>query len=391
MHSRKAFLFAAFASLMLPAAESRASAAPAAPAVHLAMPAMAGPLGLNTHPMGFNAGMLGHVFVTGAASGIGLAQKHARAADASYTGDIANGMVFVQNAGSPVQFFVQGGVYALPRLGMDYRRASETTRDTFGYVPQAYLKVAPNDSISVMAGKLPTLIGNEFTFTFQNMNIQRGLLWNQENAVNRGVQANVAAGPWNAALSWNDGFYSGKYTWLTGLMAYAIDENNAVAVAGGGNLGQSARNTAATPRAQNNSSIVNLIYTHTAGPWTFSPYLQYTYVKDDPALGYTQSAETQGAALLANYEMSDSLSLAARAEYIAASGTPGNGAADLLYGEGSRAWSFTLTPTYRMGLLFARAEASYVRASRIVAGRGFGDAGNDDEQARLLLEAGMLF
>jgi len=31
-----------------------------------------------------------------------------------------------------------------------------------------------------MAAKLPTLIGAEYTFTFENMNIERGLLWNQE-------------------------------------------------------------------------------------------------------------------------------------------------------------------------------------------------------------------
>ncbi len=62
-----------------------------------------------------------------------------------------------------------------------------------------------------MAGKLPTLIGAEYTFTFENMNIERGLLWNQENAVNRGVQANFTSGPVAVSVSWNDGFYPNRY------------------------------------------------------------------------------------------------------------------------------------------------------------------------------------
>jgi Putative beta-barrel porin-2, OmpL-like. bbp2 len=37
---------------------------------------------------------------------------------------------------------------------------------------------------------LPTLIGAEYTFSFQNANIERRVLWNQENAVNRGIQLN---------------------------------------------------------------------------------------------------------------------------------------------------------------------------------------------------------
>ena len=45
---------------------------------------------------------------------------------------------------------------------------------------------------SAEVGALPTLIGAEYTFSFENMNIERGLLWNQENAVNKGIQLNEA-------------------------------------------------------------------------------------------------------------------------------------------------------------------------------------------------------
>jgi hypothetical protein len=43
------------------------------------------------------------------------------------------------------------------------------------------------------------LIGAEYTFTFENMNIQRGLLWNQENAVTRGVQVNQTMGKFGSS------------------------------------------------------------------------------------------------------------------------------------------------------------------------------------------------
>ncbi len=43
--------------------------------------------------------------------------------------------------------------------------------------------------------------GRGYTFTFQNTNIHRGVLWNQENAVNKGVQLNYASGPLSISAS----------------------------------------------------------------------------------------------------------------------------------------------------------------------------------------------
>jgi hypothetical protein len=75
-------------------------------------------------------------------------------------------------------------------------------------LPQAYSKIMSTDNLSVKPGKLPTILGTETTFTYQNMNIQHGLLWNQENAVNCGVQVNYAQGRMTFALSAHDSFYS---------------------------------------------------------------------------------------------------------------------------------------------------------------------------------------
>lgn len=141
-----------------------------------------------------------------------------------------------------------------------------------------------------------------------------------------------------------------------------------------------------TPLLQNNSQIYNLIYTHKTGPWTLTPYLQYSSVDADASTGITDGAQTYGAALLASYSYNDQIRLAARAEYIDSSG-----GANLLYGADSSAWSFTVTPTYQKDAFFLRAEASIVEIDDGVAGSQFGASGNDDTQGRLMFETGFIF
>jgi hypothetical protein len=276
-------------------------------------------------------------------------------------------------------------------LGTPYLKAGDTVDALYGVVPQAFVKFVPSEHFNVMVGKLPTMFGGEYTFTFEDMNIERGLLWNQENTVARGVQANWSHGPVSASLSWNDGFYSNRYTWLSGSFAYAFDSSNTLAVVAGGNTDQTTRIGTATPLLQNNGQIYNLIYTHTGGPWTITPYLQYTRVPQNSDIGITHSASTLGAALLANYAFNGHFSLAGRAEYIDSSGSAANGAPNLLYGPGSSAWSLTLTPTWQDRMLFVRGDVSYVKANDATPGLAFGPNLDDTAQSRVLLEAGVLF
>jgi hypothetical protein len=63
------------------------------------------------------------------------------------------------------------------------------------------LKLVPEKNTSIQFGLLPTLMGAEYTFSFQNMNIERGLLWGQENAITRGVQINQTMGKFTASFS----------------------------------------------------------------------------------------------------------------------------------------------------------------------------------------------
>jgi putative OmpL-like beta-barrel porin-2 len=260
-------------------------------------------------------------------------------------------------------------------------------------LPVAYLKIAPTDSFSIMAGNLPTLIGAEYTFTFENMNIERGLLWNQENAINRGVQVNYSKGPLSGSLSWNNGFYSHSYTWLIGSLAWTINPANTLSFVGGGNLGFAKSTQLVTPLLNNNGQIYNLIYEYNNSPWIIEPYFQETVIPHNPSIGVLKATETIGGAILASYAFTDKIFLAGRAEYIGTTGNGNttNGAANLLYGVGSEAWSLTLTPTFQWKQFFFRAEASYVQAMSYTAGSVFGKQGTNPAQVRGLIETGVIF
>jgi hypothetical protein len=375
-----------------------AAATPAPPAM---LPGMAGPLAVNPKPASFDLGPLDKVFVTGVVSGFGQVQNHKFPGDKSSLLDVDHAMIMINKPDGLVQFFLHAGAYSLPDLGVPYLRASDATKAFYGPLPQGFVKLAPTDNFSILAGNLPTLIGAEYTFSFENMNVQRGLLWNQENAVNRGVQVNYTAGPLALAFSWNDGFYSKKYSWAWGSATYTIDDANTVAFIASGNTKKTSVSTSATPLFQNNEQLYNLIYTHTAGPWTFQPYLQYTHVPALPEFGAPKSASTTGVALLMNYNFdSDAtpadwrvagFNLPVRVEYISSTGNATDGAPNLMYGPGSKAWSLTVTPTYQYKIFFARAEFSYVGTRKTTPGFAFGPNGNDTSQSRALFEVGMLF
>jgi hypothetical protein len=381
------------------------SAQDQAPGAAAAPPALQLPvavtLSASQTPARFDMGGIGPVYLTGVLSGLVQSQNHRFPSDQAWEADVDNAQLFINKPDGMWQFFVQTGYYALPALGVPYVHANEATPALFTPFPQAYLKFVPNDSFSVMVGKLPTLVGAESTFSFQNMNIQRGLLWNQENAVNRGVQLNYTRGPLTLAFSVNDGFYSSHPSWVSGLASYALDKSSTLTFVGAGNTSETDVSSFRTPPFQNNQQIYNLIYTRTAGPWTIQPYLQYAHVPRLEQFDANGSASTWGGALLASYDFGagtvpaalrlPGFKLAGRLEYISSTGSVAGGAPNLLYGPGSAAWSLTLTPTYQHRNFFVRGELSYVGTSDRAAGAAFGTSGNKNSQVRGLVELGLLF
>jgi putative OmpL-like beta-barrel porin-2 len=268
----------------------------------------------------------------------------------------------------------------------------------------AWAKIAPTDNFYIQGGKLPTLIGAENAFTFQNMNIQRGLLDAQGPTISRGSQLGYTQGPLALALSWNDGFYSNRYTWLSGSAAYRFDPANSLVLAAGGNFAHTAKvttttpflQTTAVPLFQNNETIFTFSYTHNSAPWTVTPHLQFTHVPAASSIGAFSSASTIGGAILANYSFGDDsplpgVSLPIRFEYIGSTGSAAAGAPNLLYGPGSIAWSITLSPTYQYRIFFVRAEISHVGTSNTASGLVFGPNGTNRTQTRCVIEAGILF
>jgi Putative beta-barrel porin-2, OmpL-like. bbp2 len=389
------------------AASTPAPAAAATPVPPLSSPAMTGPL-VMASPNEINLpkyvpflselpapiATLFDFDVNGIVSGIGIFQNHAVVGDFYNRLDVSNAEAIIQKADGVIQYYLQVGGYSIPALGTPYINLSKAVNRLYGPLPVGYLKIAPTDSFSVMAGNLPTLIGAEYTFTFENMNIERGLLWNQENAINRGVQLNYSHGPLAASVSWNNGFYSHSYTWITGLLAWTINPQNTLSLVGGGNAGFAKSNNFATPLLNNNGQIYNVIYTYNAAPIVITPYFQETNIPFNPDIGVLKSTQTLSGAILASYAITDMISVAGRAEYIGTTGnenSPKGSAANLLYGVGSDAWSLTLTPTFQWKQFFFRGEVSYVQANSYAPGAVFGKEGNNNSQVRGLVETGVIF
>jgi hypothetical protein len=385
-----------------PAPAAAAAPAPAPETSPVSMPAMSGTLAGNVKPLKVDAGPLGSVYVTGVLSVMGQYESNFNLPDEHrWMADLTSGQVEVQKVDGPIQFYAEGGAYSFPAVGASYLRAGHTTDAFFGGLPVWFLKYAPNDALSVQAGNLPTLIGAEYAFSFQNVNIERGLIWNQENIIARGVQANYTKGPLALSVAWTDGYFSNRYSWLTGSATWTIDSANTLAFAAGGSVNTETVSSLATPPLQNNSTMYNVVFTHTAGPWTIIPTLQYTSVPSDAvgevvkqatggAVTFSRNLDTFGGGVYAIYTMDGGYSVAGRAEYITTNGDKTD-PVSLLYGGGSDAWSFTITPTWQNKFFFARAEFSYVKISSGTPGAMVGPTLSSDSMTRVMLETGIIF
>jgi hypothetical protein len=384
---------AASAAVSTSSTASTASTAPAAdqpaPPAPLTTPAVTGPLQW-LPPAMFDAGPLGKIAANGIVTGFGIVQSNHVPGDSDGQATLSNGQIFIQKADGKFQYFIEAGAYTMPSLGTAFLAADKTVSNFYGPVPVVFGKVQAGKTTQILFGSLPTLIGAEYTFTFENMNIERGLVWNQENAITRGIQVNQTLGKYlSASFSWNDGYYSNRYSWLSGSLTYTKGPH-ALAFVAGGNLGQTAYQTAATP-VQNNSSIYNVIYTFTKGAWIVQPYFQYSDVPTNPAVGVVKGASTTGGAVLVSHAFKHGFSLPARVEYITSSGSAAEQSVNLMFGPGSNGTSITATPTFQYGGLFFRGDVSWTHASSYAPGSGFGGSGTEADQVRGIAEVGFIF
>src|SRR5947209_9865710 len=180
-----------------PSAAAQAAPAPAA-ATPLPTPSITGPL-QGLPPAVFDAGPLGKIAANGILSGTGLWQGNHVPGDNPTQAALSNGQVFIQKPDGWFQFYVRAGAYTLPSVATPFLATDKTLTNFYGPVPQGFIKLQAGKNTSFQIGALPTLIGAEYTFSFENMNIERGLVWNQENAVNRGIQVNQTMGKFTAS------------------------------------------------------------------------------------------------------------------------------------------------------------------------------------------------
>jgi hypothetical protein len=396
---------AAMAIAMMAGAQTPATPAPepapaAAPAAQAPAPATA-PAPLSTFvltgplqwlpPATFDAGPLGKLSVNGIVTGFSVFQNNSVPGDDKAQATLSNGQIFIQKADGKYQYYVQAGVYTMPTLSVPFLNAQNTVNSFYGPVPVAYLKLPVGKTTQFLIGSLPTLMGAESTFTYQNFNIERGIVWNQENAINRGLQVNQTLGKYlSASVSWNDGYYSNRYSWLSG--SVTLTKGPHVLVYDGmGNLGQTAYQTTATP-VQNNSYMHAVIYTYTKGPWIVSPYFQYSKLPTNLKVGVPKGTSATGGAINASYAFKSGFSLPVRVEYLTSSGSATDGSVNLLgFGAGSAGTTFTATPTYQKGGMYLRSDLAWVDATNFTKGDVFGKTGTAANQFRAVLEFGFIF
>jgi len=369
---------------------SDAAAAPAAAPAPLSTFVLTGPLQW-LPPATFDAGPLGKLSVNGIVTGFAQFQTNSIPGDDKAQATLSNGQVFIQKADGKFQYYIQAGAYTMPTLSMPFVSAEDTVKNFYGPVPVAYLKLPVGKTTQFLLGQLPTLMGAESTFTYQNFNIERGIVWNQENAINRGIQINQALGKYlSASVSWNDGYYSDRYSWLSG--SVTLTKGPHVLVYDGmGNLGQTAYQTTATGIV-NNSYMHAVIYTYTKGPWIVSPYFQYGKLPTNAKVGVMKGTSSTGGAINVSYAAKSGFSLPVRVEYLTSSGSATDGSVNLLgFGAGSAGTTFTATPTYQKGGMYVRGDLGWVHASNYATGSVFGSKGTDADQFRGVLEFGFIF
>lgn len=291
------------------------------------------------------------------------------------------------------RYGASAGLYSIPVVGLSGNKTLEANANTnvYGPIPSAYVSLNPNDHTNITIGKLATLIGQESTYTYLNPNIQRGLVWNIETAVSRGVRFTTTRSKYTGAFEVNDGFYSGHFLGVEGSLALAPDANTSFQFV----FVIPNSNAAANPTSSiANKRLYNFMYTATRGRWTWAPYILLAQSPRSSVLGYSATESAYGLVLISTYQVNSTWSLAGRIEDLANCSAMNDRSpnADLVgYGPGSGAWSFTVTPAYRHKQFLLRAEASEVTLRFASPGTAFGVGGLERNQFRFVVESGLEF
>ena len=307
--------------------------------------------------------------------------------------DVSNALLtFSKNTGR-VQASVTTGAYAFPVAGQPLvptTRQPGANTALYGAVPAYDVAYVPNGNVTVSAGQLATMLGQENGFTFQNVDIQRGIVWAAEPTFSRGVRVAYTNGKMTGDLEYDDGYYSGSSgRAVEGLAGWAPTANTDWSFAF---IVPGANTPPNVTAAIANKREYDFMLTQQFGKLQLEPYVLYVQSPASAALGYTGSESALGAALLANYAWNAVYSVGGRFESFGNHGATADTSlnADLVgFGPGSRATTWTITPQYHPGPFFARAEYSLVTVNDAIV--GFGPTGTLTDQSRFLVELGAQF
>jgi hypothetical protein len=320
--------------------------------------------------------------------------------------EVGSALIELQKTTGELQFTLEvgsnGGTSA---LGYRPGQTSITTFTT-GPLYAGYVTIAPkNLPITVSIGQLGSLEGWESGVDWNNANQLTTDIFFVQNSQSRGVSVNYTQGPINATATFGDGFDSGVFNFLQGLVTYTIDPNNAASIYAAGNLGRTGLNTFAygcgsadrefcntgTYGANYaNSNMIGGFYSYTMGSLNLVPEAQYVYAKVDHKLGLDKESSNFGAAVFADYTLGTSpYSLGGWVEYENSIGP------DYWFiGTRSEAVGIAVTPTYQYKDIFARASLGdlyLLRNKDFTAGDSYGKDGTDKNIFQGELEAGLLF
>jgi putative OmpL-like beta-barrel porin-2 len=311
--------------------------------------------------------------------------------DRATRANVSNAFVLLSKPQGTFQFALQGGAYSIPVVGVGGNKTIQTNANTdlYGPLPLAYVEYVPSGNFNVSAGVLASLTGAESTYTYLNWNIQRGSVWNVENAVSRGFRAAFTSGKLTATLGANDGFYSGRFGAAEGSLTFAPDSSDSLLFVA---LIPNSRTPGNPTASVANKELLNVVFTRTRGNLQIAPYILYARSPAAASLGYNGPESAFGGAFLANWTLSSHFTTAFRYETLHNSSSINDPSAnaDLVgYGPGSGVNTYTITPGWSNGHTFARMDLSSVRVTSSATGVAFGDHGSQRNQFRTMFEIGV--
>jgi len=329
--------------------------------------------------------------VSGAVSAYTIYTSSTSAKKTNY--DVASALVTVSEksiASLPVGYTITAGAYAMPVVAFDFSSTADITK-VLTPLPIAYLEYAsPSIPVTIDVGRLPTLIGYESAFTYQNDYVDRGLVWNMQPILHDGVRVTYS-GIKNITIKFgiNDGYYSLSADTINGkrVISPAVEGSISGSLLKDVSLSfnflipsKSARpNETAAPA---NKQEYNLTGSYSFGKLTIGWDALYVYAPKDTKAMVSKASSAYGLALHGEYKVDNKITLAGRVEYV----NDDSSGVDLVgIGNGNSAFTVTISPCYTTGSYFVKGDLAYVKADKNFT------SDNKDSLTRIAIEAGISF